>query len=394
MKRLIGFTAALCLLAIMVGCGGVTSTGTLAYISNSTGTGFTVYTVNTDGTLTRSSISPLNVPAAPKRLQFSANGKWAYFLDAGGTSVYAYTRSGNGTLDIKIDTYPVAPGGGASSIVVSPNSNFLYVALPSTKELAIYSIDQTTGILYQVGSNILIGYDIEQLVLSPNGTVLFGLSNGGAAILSFTLTASTGVATQTNTMAVGESPSYLTLSANGSYLYVTDYLSTSPVAGTSPVQTTPNIFGFTVGSAGALTAMPDSPFTENPNTAGSYPSVPVAGVTTSDNRYLFIANQGSKNISSFKINSTTGELSEVLGSTTIINGISVTTASPFDCGCSSPSFLIVPSGNNALFLLDPLANSKAGAIYQFQIDQNTGKLRAQSPASVSAEGTPTWITIR
>jgi 6-phosphogluconolactonase (cycloisomerase 2 family) len=160
------------------------------------------------------------------------------------------------------------------------------------------------------------------------------------------------------------------------------------------VQTTPNIFGFTVGSAGALTAMPDSPFTENPNTAGSYPSVPVAGVTTSDNRYLFIANQGSKNISSFKINSTTGELSEVLGSTTIINGISVTTASPFDCGCSSPSFLIVPSGNNALFLLDPLANSKAGAIYQFQIDQNTGKLRAQSPASVSAEGTPTWITIR
>ena len=52
MKRLIGYTAALCLLAFTVGCGGVTSTGTLAYISNSTGTGFTVYTVNTDGTLT------------------------------------------------------------------------------------------------------------------------------------------------------------------------------------------------------------------------------------------------------------------------------------------------------------------------------------------------------
>lgn len=394
MKRLIGFTAALCLLAIMVGCGGVTSTGTLAYISNSTGTGFTVYTVNTDGTLTRSSISPLNMPAAPKRLQFSPNGKWAYFLDDGGTNIYAYTRTGNGKLDVKIDNYPVAPGGGASSLVVSANSNFLYVALPGTKELAIYSIDQTTGILTQVGSNILLGYDIQQLVLAPNGTVLFGLSNGGAAVLSFTLTASTGVATQTGIKAVGESPSYMTLSSNGSYLYVTDYLSTSPVAGTSPVKNTPNIFGFTVGSAGALTAMPDSPFTENPDTDGNYPSVPVAGVTTSDNRYLFIANQGTHNISSFKINSTTGELQEVLGSTTVINGIAVTSASPFDCECSSPSFAIIPSGNNALFVLDPKANTGAGAIFQFRIDQNTGKLRKQSPASVSAEGTPQWITIR
>ena len=146
MKRFIGYTAALCLLAFTVGCGGVSNTGTLAYISNSSGTGFTVFTVNTDGTLTLNSISPQSTPAAPKMLQFTANGKWAYFLDAAGANIYAYTRAGNGTLATLIDHYPV---NGASSLVIAPNSTFLYVSLPNSQngQLAVFSIDQSTGIL-------------------------------------------------------------------------------------------------------------------------------------------------------------------------------------------------------------------------------------------------------
>ena len=395
MKRLIGLTAALCLLAIMVGCGGTTGTGTLAYVSNSTGTGFTVFNVNTDGTLTRANISPQNTPTptgtGPKVLQFSPNGKWAFYLDANGENIYAYTRAGNGTLATQIGVYPV---NGASSLVVSSNSNFIYVALPSTLKLAVFNIDQSTGILTQVGSDMLVGYDIEQLVLSPGGSVLFGLSRETAAVLSFTLTASTGVATLTNTMPVDatvnnpvgattqKSPNYLVLSANGSYAYVLGQFVFNPASpGT-------NIFGFTVGSGGALTAMPDSPFTENPDTTVTpniYPTYPTGGVTTSDNRFLFVANNGTKNISAFKISTTSpGELSEVIGSN----------ASPFACQCS-PTFVRLAASNDALFVLDPgTVAAPAGKIYQFQIDQNTGKIRAQNPASVSTEGTPTWITIR
>ena len=392
MKRLIGFTAALCLLAILVGCGGVTSNGTLAYVSNSAGTGFTVFTVNTDGTLTKSNISPQNVQEPPKMLQFSPNGKWAFFLDATGSNVFAYTRDGDGNLSLKIDSYPVGPG--ASSLVVAPSNNFLYVALPVTKELAIFAIDPSTGILTQVGQNLLVGYDIEQLVLAPNG-VLFGLSTVGQAVIPFTLTASTGVATQQIPTPVGVSPSFLVISPNGQFAYVLDSASVFKIPGTN--LSTPNIFGFTVGATGTLTAMPDVTFQENPNSIGQYPSSPFGGAISSDNRYLFVANKNSHNISVFQISSTSGELSEVLGSTSIINGVSVSSASPFDCGtgCSTPSFVTIPSGNNALFVLDPNAGTnKAGAIFQFQIDQNTGKLRPQNPASVVTEGSPTWITIR
>jgi 6-phosphogluconolactonase (cycloisomerase 2 family) len=425
MKRLIGYTAALCLLAIMVGCGGVTSTGTLAYISNSTGSGFTVFTVNTDGTLTKSSISPQASPAPPKVLQFAANGKWAYFLDEAGSNIYAYTRAGNGTLATLINSYTV--GANASSLVVAPNSTFLYVALPATKKLAIYSIDQSTGILSQVANNQPIGYAVTQLVMSPTGGVLFGLAgvyppppatNGVSqqTVLTWTLNSSTGGVTGPLPQPVGISPSYMALSTNGSYLYVLDSTATTNIgnaavncqtATNATTSCSPNIYGFSVDSTkGALSTM-GAPFNENPDANGNYPTNPVAAATSNDSRYLFVANKGSHNISVFKISSSptsttsgAGSLTEVLGSVSIINGNSVSTASPFDCGsgCDTPSFVAVSNANNALYIIDPggsAGNGNAtGKIFQFQIDQSTGKLRAQNPQFVTAEGGPTWITIR
>jgi 6-phosphogluconolactonase (cycloisomerase 2 family) len=397
MKRLIGCTVALCLLAFTAGCGGVSSTGTLAYVSNSTGTGFTVFTVNTDGTLTTNNISPQNTPAAPKVLQFSANGKWAYFLDNGGLNIYAYVRAGNGTLTTLIGNggYPLS--GAASSLVISPNSQFLYVALPGTQRLAIYSLDSSTGVPSQVGSSQQIGYAIDQLVINPSGGVMFGVSRNQAAVLSWTLNASSGVATLAGAFPVGVKPAWAILSASGSYMYVVDSVGTTPIYVNGVLTgNSPNIYGYNVAANGILTQMAGSPFFENPDAiTGIYPTQPVAGATSNDTRFLFIANQGSHNVSVFKIATTSGEPTEVLGTTTTINGIQVSTASPFDCGngCSTPSFLIVAKANNALYLIDQ-TDSK---IFQLAIDQNTGQLRALNPAFVSAESAasnPTWITIR
>jgi 6-phosphogluconolactonase (cycloisomerase 2 family) len=405
MKRLIGCTAAICLLALMVGCGGVTSTGTLAYISNSTGTGFTVFNVNTDATLTKSSISPQNAPTpagdGPKVLRFAANGKWAYYLDNSGTTLYGYVRAGNGDLTTQIGTYPLS--GTATALVISPNNTFLYVALRDSQRLATYSLDSATGIPTQVGSSAQIGYSITQLVMAPSGSILYALSPSQQAVLSFTLTPSSGVPVLAFNQTVGAVPDYMVLSANGSYLYVLDSqstlpitVSTTPSCGKSVPATlqTPNIFGFTTSSTGLLTQMAGSPFNENADAVtGCYPTIPFAGATSNDTRYLFVANQGTHNVSTFKILTTpAGELSEVLNSTSIVNGVSVTVGSPFDCGsgCTTPSFVTVAKANNGLYLLDTSANK----IFQYKIDQNKGTLRQQNPAFVGAEGSPAWITIR
>jgi len=415
MKRLIGCSAALCLLAIMVGCGGVSSTGTLAYISNSTGSGFTVYTVNSDGTLTTSSISPQSTPAAPRVLQFSANGKWAYFLDAAGDNIYAYTRSGNGTFGTFINNYSVG-GTGASSMVISPNSAFIYVALPNTLggSLAIFSIDPSTGILTQVGSSLQLIYPLTKLIMAPSGSALYALSPGAPVgkqtVLSWTLNSTSGQVQGEVTTSVGVNPIDMALSANGSYLYVFDHTATTTVANVAncsppglpsflnctPAGPSPNIYGFSVSGANLTTL---GTFNENADLAtGMFPSGPIAGATSNDSRYLFVANQGSANISVFAIATTglAGGLKEVLGSLTTVNGIPASTASPFDCsaGCKSPSFITVASANNALYLID--TTPQANKILQFAINQSTGQLRPLNPASVGAENatsTPTWITI-
>ncbi len=183
------------------------------------------------------------------------------------------------------------------------------------------------------------------------------------------------------------------LSANGNYVYVLDHTATGTQNATGVAS--PNIYGFNVASTGILTQMADSPFNGNADAiTGIPPANPVGGATTNDSRYLFVANQGTHNMSAFKINTSTnpGELTEVVGATTVVNTIATSTASPFDCGtgCTTPSFLTVANANNGLFVLDTPANK----VFEFKINQNTGQLRPQNPASVSAEGSPTWITIR
>ena len=446
MKRLIGYTVALCLLAFTVGCGGVTSTGTLAYVSNSDGTGFSVYTVNTDGTLSTASISQQSSPTpagdGPKVIQFSANGKWAYYLDNAGTTIYAYTRAGDGKLATQIGTYSVSGGTssfGASSLVIHPNSMFLYIALPFYQggAIAVWSIDSNTGIPTQVGSNIQLGYPISQLVMNTSGSAIFGLSpgsnvatgiptitiSGKQAVLFWTVNASSGQLTGPVATAVGVNPNYMVLSANGSYMYVLDNTATTLINASTIVngQTvscatlsstqagytgcySPNIYGFNVSTSSSLPLAPmagtsaggGNVFNENSDLiTGIFPTNPIAGATSGDSRFLFVANQGSHNVSVFKINSTTGEPTEVLGSITTVNSVAVSSASPFDCGsgCSTPSFVAASKANNALYLLD----TNAGKIFQVAINENTGQIRALSPASVGAETAtshPTWLTIR
>jgi len=428
MKRLIGCVAMLCLAALMAGCGGSDSGNTVAYVANSTGTGgFTAFNVNSDGTLSTSNASPISTPAAPTLVQFSPNGKWAYWLgndpNTGVTSIYAYSRAGNGRLN------PITIAGQqqlyaaptADALAISPNSRFLYVALPGVLggELAIYSIDQNTGLLSQV----LItpyGYQFTQLLIDPNGNVLYALAPTQQTVVTFTLNSTSGLVTgpilPTVPMPSNPAPQGMILSANGSFLYVVDETNTVPAttsgavggASVSVTGQSPEIFGYLTSSSGTLSRIPGSPFHENADLfTQTFPTNPVAGVTSTDSRYLFIANRGSHNISVFQIDNTTnngggntGELSEVLGTVSSVGGVEVSTQSPFDCGVDcTPSAIAISPKNNAIYVLSEgqfAVPQTRSAIFQFAFDPNTGRLRALNPASLDlGTGTsPTSITIR
>jgi hypothetical protein len=389
-------------MALAAGCGGSASSSTLAYVSNSTGTGFTVFNVNNNGTLTTASISPQTTPTAPQVLQISPNGKWAYFVDSSTRQfIYGFTRSGNGTLTTAITGSPFPLTTAASSLVISPNSQFLYVALPLTKEIAIFLIDPSTGQLTELGSNQPVTSAIAQLAIAPDGLALYGLSPAGQSVLSFFLSPTSGAATPSNSPgAVGPTApdNGMILSADGNFIYVLDTTETGTFTTNAPGITltgdSPTIYGFSTksnGLEGVLQPIPGRVFHENADLVSqAFPTVPVAGATSNDSRWLFIANQGSDNISVFDIHTLTGAApQEVRGTVTTVEGVPVSTASPFNC-CATPALVAVSKLNNAMYVLD----TAAARIYQFAVDQNTGRLRPLNPASVNAGATPTWITIR
>ena len=416
MNRVIGCLAVFCLAALLaamtVGCGGAHSS-TLAYVSDSTGTGFTVFNVNNNGTLTPSNISPLNTTAPPSVLQITANGKWAYFLNgsqsgqcAVDSCIFGFRRTGNGTFDTAVNGSPFALTSAGSSIVVSPKKDcsttpcFLYAAIPATKEIAIFRIDDSTGELTQVGSNKPAGATVTQLAIAPDGLALYGLAPAEQEVVGFTLDLQAGTVTNTNSPGpVGPSPANngMILSADGNFIYVPDQVQTdltqTQAPGITLIGQSPTIYVLstrTNGQEGALQTV--SVFNENADLVSqTFPTVPVGGATSHDNRWLFIANQNSHNISVFDIHTSGSSPNEVGGTVTQVNGQPVSTASPFDCGAAcSPNFIAVSKLNNAIYVLDTFHNK----IFQFAVDQNSGRLRPLSPASVDAGATPVWITIK
>jgi hypothetical protein len=301
------------------------------------------------------------------------------------------------------------------------------VAIPNgrTGDLKVFSIDQSTGIL-NGGSPLDVGYSITQLVMNSGGSLLFGLSPSQQTVVSWTLNSTSGTAIQASTLSVGTLPDYMVLSANGTYMYILDATGTTTITNvancgeppnvipgcTSTPGPSPNIYAYTTGNgvlqtiSGGANGVPSGVFNENADLAtGAFPTNPVAGVTTNDSRYLFVVNQGTNNISVFKIGTATsgipGELKEVTGVLTTINDISTSTASPFPCtgvtagvqvSCAGPSFAAVSKTNNALYVLDEAIDE----VFQFSVNENSGVLRALTPVSISTEkaGSPTWITIR
>jgi 6-phosphogluconolactonase (cycloisomerase 2 family) len=426
----LGCIAVICLAALVaaltVGCGGTAHSSTLAYVSNSTGTGFTVFSINNNGTLTTASVSPQNTGIAPKLLQISANGKWAYFLNntstvdgcSPGGCIYGFTRSGNGAFQEAITGSPFPLTSAGSSLVISPNNLFVYAAVPGSNEVAIFRIEQSTGQLIQLGSNKPVGAAITHLAIAPDGLALYGLAPTQQAVLGFRIPDPLigSIVNSNSPGSIGPSaPDYgLILSVDGNFIYVPDKTQTDTfttngnVNGTGVTFTgqSPTIYGFstkTNGVEGALQPIPGvvfhenadlSPLAEQPPNPAQYPTLPVAGATSNDSRWLFIANQGSHNVSVFDIHSLGGAAPiEVQGTVTSTNGVPSSTASPFNCGagCSmTPTFIAVSKSNNAIYALD----TNTARIFQFALEQNTGRLRPLSPASVDAGPTPVWITIK
>ena len=187
-------------------------------------------------------------------------------------------------------------------ITVHPSEKFLYI--PNGSDILAYTIG-TNGMLQPVTGSPFNLPGGSALRFLPNGN--FGYTNSGA---EYSVNTTTGALTQIGTATLGSIPYDAALAPSGDFLYI-------PNLGDGTIS------AFTVNqTTGALTEIAGSPFQDGD-------VQPAAAVVSPNGKFLFVANFSTNNtgsISVFSIAATTGVLTPVTGSPSLIvnaNGITI-----------------------------------------------------------------------
>lgn len=261
--------------------------------------------------------------------------------------------------DNQVDAFSVGPTGFLTAVANRPGyavagpfglaatNNYLYVA-SATGSIAVFSINQTTGALTPVtcpACSTGAGSFPQNLVLDPTGTYLYVAMPGTNAIGVGTIAQSgpnAGALTSFVNAYTGPSsggsaftPQDLALTPNGRYLYASNFLGPPPGLGTNYIST------FTVSGA-TVTLNGNVTVGNSPNGVSIDPS----------GSFLFVANQGSGNVSAFTIGGG--------------GGLTPAAGSPFASGsgaASQPAGATVDPTGNFLYI----SNQADGTVSGFRI---------------------------
>lgn len=282
------------------------------YVANSTSNTVTGFTVNhTSGDLTPvgTAILPTPVCPAPASCNFNPMG---VAVDSGGQFVFVLNQgSASPVVAPSISVFSIDPTRGLLTqvsgspfpapatpefMVASPSSEFLYVSSGSGA-ISAFSIGSNGTPSPVAGSPFAAGADIRGMVIDPTAKFLYAADHGNNQVASFSIQASGALAPVAGSpFAAGTQPIMAAIDSTGTFLYVAN-------------QGSNNVSGYKV-SAGVPTQVSGSPFA----TAGSgviTPTQPSFLVVDPTNAFLFVADQGSRDIMVFNIKSTDGTLTMV-----------------------------------------------------------------------------------
>jgi 6-phosphogluconolactonase (cycloisomerase 2 family) len=284
-----------------------TNTGDYAYVvSNYASATAPVYalsgfTIGT-GTLTAISGLPVTLPFAPVTAVVNPANSILYV--AGSQVVYGYTIGSTGALTAieSATDSPALANANIVSMVISPDGQWLLAldSNPTTVTIDEFQIASTGLLTLETGAAYTLLNSTATIVprsiaVAPTGDyVAVSLGTGGDVLFGFTTsTGALTALTQVNVPATTSADQALTFDSAGATLYIAR-------SGTGS-----GVVPYTIGSAGALTAVAGAPFA-----AGSGPASIVIDKTGG---YLYVGNQTDSTISAFTIG-TGGVLTAITGS--------------------------------------------------------------------------------
>lgn len=177
----------------------ITPKGNLLFVGNTALSSISAFTISPTGALT-SAAAPFAIGTVPAGMVAEASGRFLYVADPNNNRVLGFSIQSNGALTA-INGSPFAAGTSPVALATDPQGALLYVANSGSNNVSAFVIDKGTGALGAING-------------SPFATA-------------------------------GRGPNFL--AASSSFLYVSD-------------QITNDVTAFAIGSNGALTAVPSSPF--------------------------------------------------------------------------------------------------------------------------------------
>ncbi|MFZ0320402.1 MAG: beta-propeller fold lactonase family protein [Candidatus Sulfotelmatobacter sp.] len=249
------------------------------------------------GVLTQLSESPYPVGSGAQTVVLHPSGKYLYVANPGQgeNDISLFDINSDGTVN---EITPRTPAGGnlPFQLAMDPGGSYLYVANVLSNNISVFSITASTGALAQVGVALPINLSPNNMQISPSGNFLYVSGPGQPGKIEvFSLSA--GVLTQIGvTPTADNTPAGLAIDPGGSYLYAANPSANSiSIYCIVPAPCTSGA----VGPSGTLQQVPQSPLAD----ADQHP---VALILNSTGSYLFVANQGSNNVSTYSITSGTG----------------------------------------------------------------------------------------
>ncbi len=214
------------------------------------------------------------------------DGKFLYAVNFNGQSINEYAIASDGTLSQPVP--PTPTGLQPIALAIDSQERFAIALNQGASSLTIFSINSATGALTKVGIDIALNVATPKAI-SISGNFVYVASANSIDVLMYT------PATTTFAFATGSPFSAGPATTNIVALY-------SPAQAPSVLYAadtdTNALLSFTADNNGVLTA----------GLSSGTGTQPAAMIADDQNRFLFVANEGSNNISVFAVDATTGAL--------------------------------------------------------------------------------------
>jgi len=297
--------------------------GVAAFVLNAGSSSISAYTVNSDGSLTKAS-GDTSVPNNPVAMTRDSAGTFLFVVSQTPPEIGVFAMQSGSTSLTPVETVDLTRVPTAVSVAAGPNGNLLYVTgnqdLVGSNDNTVseFSIDDTGHLTELIGSPYTVGSDpgavaaVKTTPIGGSGGVFVYVANSGSGSDGNSISVFS-VCTVANATCSSDDVD------NGRMLPV----GTPVSVGLAPIAMTvdpTNAFLFVVNhNSATVSGFRINPTTGvlsalNPATA-STGAGPVSISMHSSGKFLYVSNNASSNISGFNVDTTTGKLSTAINVT-------------------------------------------------------------------------------